>query len=186
MGAVLQLCDKGIVLNSGFLNFYGEIKNSVNFYLGNNLSKKSVFKGLESSSKPIWFKSINPCDENQKIRDDFFHDEPIFFDFDFNFNIDIAENKYSLFFIVLDENKSPIFSAESEIIRNPKVKLRIEPNFLVRGVYSIHAFLHKPKIEQVDVVEDVCTFTIIDNESIFKIHGDYDYGRVFAPTTWLY
>jgi lipopolysaccharide transport system ATP-binding protein len=186
MGAVLQLCDKGIVLNSGFLNFYGEIKNSINFYMGNNLSKKSIFKGLESSSKPIWFKSINPCDENQEVRDDFFHDEPIFFDFNFNFNIDIVENKYSLFFIVLDENKAPIFSAESEIIQNPKVKLRIEPNFLVRGVYSIHAFLHIPKIEQVDVVEDVCTFTIIDNGSIFKIHGDYDYGRVFAPTSWFY
>ncbi len=114
------------------------------------------------------------------LKDQFFHDEPIYFNFELSFNIPKDKHDYSIFFMVLDSNKARIFSSESKIISSEKVQLIIEPDFLVRGSYSIHAFIHKPRTEQVDVAEDVCNFKVIDNGSGLLIHGDYDYGNLFV------
>lgn len=88
--------------------------------------------------------------------------------------------------MVMDSNKTRLFSSESKIITSDTVQLVIESNFLVRGSYSIHAFIHKPRTEQIDIAEDVCNFKIIDNGSDLLIHGDYDYGNVFGRINWKY
>ena len=87
--------------------------------------------------------------------------------------------------MILDHNKSRVFSMESGIIKQKTLKVKIKKNFLTRGNYSLHAFINKPQTEQVDVAEDVCPFEIIDNGSIYNIHGSYDYGRVFPNVEWI-
>ena len=91
--------------------------------------------------------------------------------------------KFDLFVTILDSRKRRIFSCETKISKDSHT-LILEPNSLVRGDYSIHAFINLPKISQFDVVEDVCNFKILDAGSIMAKHGDYDYGVVFSKHRW--
>ncbi len=186
LGAVKQLCASSILLDRGELKLYEKTDRVVRTYLEQFNSSASGFEGAAESDKKIWFKKIFPSDANQVLKDRFFHDEQIYFNFKLSFNIPKDKHDYSIFFMVLDSNKNRVFSTESQIIISDSVQLIIDSNFLVRGSYSIHAFIHKPRTEQVDVAEDVCNFKVIDNGSSLLIHGDYDYGNVFARANWKY
>ena len=84
----------------------------------------------------------------------------------------------------MDKLNNRIFSAETKI-ENEKITLQINPNFLVRGSYSIHSFIHIPRVEQIEIAENVCHFNVVDTGSIFSIHGSYDYGNVFGNYNWI-
>jgi hypothetical protein len=45
--------------------------------------------------------------------------------------------------------------------------------------------IHQANKEQIDSVDNMCDFTIIDNSSEFHHHGKYNYGNVFVQTEWI-
>jgi lipopolysaccharide transport system ATP-binding protein len=184
MGAINQLCNSAVLLSKGLLDYTGKSDSVVRRYLSTGNKFLSVYSGPEQSSKKVWFKNIRSTDLNGNVKADFFHDEEICFQFMIGFNVDKVQHDYSIFFMVLDEDKNRVFSAESGIIRNDNVILRIEKDFLVRGSYSIHTFIHKPQTEAIDEAEDVCNFNVTDNGSPLNIHGSYNYGRVFGKFVW--
>jgi lipopolysaccharide transport system ATP-binding protein len=184
MGAVQQLCTKALTMHHGKLLEYGETRKVISDYLVKNYNSSGSFKGPDNSDKSIWFKNIEVLRANEVRTDEFLHDEPIVVSYDLGFNINKLNHNYTIFCMILDELKNRVFSAESSIIKTEKVKMVIEPNFLVRGNYSIHTFIHKSRIEQIDSVEDVCVFHVIDNGSALNIHGEYDYGKVFGKVAW--
>jgi len=184
LGAVSQLCNISILFKNGEILQKGETHVVIQQYLENKLSVSALFQGPVNSEKKIWFKKIYPCDDKGVLKDNFFHDEEICFNFELSFNIPVKNNEYSIFFTVLDENKVRVFSTESQKIASEKLLLIIDSNFLVRGSYSIQTFIHKPRIEQVDLADDVCNFNVIDNGSELFIHGEYDYGKVFGKSVW--
>jgi lipopolysaccharide transport system ATP-binding protein len=186
LGALKQLCSSSILLDRGRLLLQDKTNNVIKSYLEQFSSNSSVFEGSANSEKKIWFRKIYPSDAHKRIKDQFFHDEEIYFNFELSYNIAQHGHDYSIFFIVIDSNKFRVFSSESEIVTSDAVQLVIDSNFLVRGSYSIHTFVHKPRMEQIDVAEDVCNFNVIDNGSPLLIHGDYDYGNVFGRTKWKY
>lgn len=184
MGAIQQLCSKAITMHYGRLMEFGETRKVISNYLIKNYSNSGAYEGPETSDKKIWFKKIDLEGINGDKTDEFLHDEPIVVNYDLGFNIGKKNHDYTIFCMILDEVKSRVFSAESSIVDSEKIKMIIEPNFLVRGNYSIHTFIHKSQTEQIDAVEDVCVFNVIDNGSSLNIHGDYDYGRVFGKVSW--
>lgn len=184
MGAINQLCKTAIILKNGELFLQGSSANVISKYLQSNFQGSSFYHSSNTSEKKICFKSITPSDKEGILKEDFFHDEDIYFTFEFYYNIEKNSHDYSLFFMVLDENKNRIFASESGILREDKILLRIEKNFLTRGQYSIHCFIHKPQTEQTDAVTDACNFSVIDNGSPFNIHSNYDYGKVFGRCEW--
>ena len=101
------------------------------------------------------------------------------------FNIDKGKHDYKIFFIILADDKTRIAAAESDIIRDERIMLKLEAGFLVRGNYSILAYINKAQTEYIERVEDECAFEVIDNASPMNIHGSFDYGRVFARSEWL-
>ncbi len=185
MGAVQNLCSKGIFLKEGRLAMEGSTDNVIKEYLRKQLLK-AHYNGSGSHHKKIFFKEISLRNEEGILKDEFFHDEDIFVQYDLVYNIDKFNHDYNIFCIVLDHLKSRVFSAESKIITKERVVLRINRNFLTRGYYSLHTFINKPQTEQLDVAEDVCAFSVVDNGSFFNVHGSYDYGRVFPNTNWIY
>ena len=186
LGAIKQLCNTSIFLDKGKLVNQGETGNVIDAYVNQYSSISASFNGPDQSDKKIWFKKIFPSNFAGQLKDQFFHDEEIFINFQLAFNIPENKHDYSIFFIILDNNKARITSSESRIITSEKIKLVIEANFLVRGSYSIHTFIHKARTEQIDVVEDVCNFSVIDKGSSLMIHGEYDYGNVFGKMNWEY
>ena len=185
MGAVNQLCNRAILLQNGTLVKEGPSSEVVMSYLKSGGSAKSVYQGPEESGKKIWFKKIIPSDREGNSKSEFFHDEPIHFSFEMGFNIDKGKHDYKIFFIILADDKTRIAAAESDIIRDERIMLKLEAGFLVRGNYSILAYINKAQTEYIERVEDECAFEVIDNASPMNIHGSFDYGRVFARSEWL-
>lgn len=185
MGAVQNLCASSILLSDGKLIKKETTENVIKEYLNKQVTG-SIYRGLVSPKKKIYFKEISLRNGDGGLRDEFFHDEDIFVHFDLGYNINKSGHDYNIFCIVLDHLKSRVFSCESRIVTGERVILRINRNFLTRGYYSLYTFINKPQTEQLDVAEDVCAFSVIDNGSPFNIHGSYDYGRVFADAEWIY
>ena len=186
MGAVQQLCTKCILLENGVLDSVGGTEPILKKYMKLGQLGKNGYKMVgQPGDKPLWFKKIYLENNLGERSNNFLHDEPIFINFIVDSQVDLKTHDYKIFCIILDQNLNRVFSSESGTIRKNKSILRIEGGFLVRGGYSIHTFIHKPRVEQIDVVEDICPFTIVDNGSELLIHGDYDYGRVFGRTNWV-
>lgn len=185
MGAVQKLCGDGIVLKDGRLVKMGFVDEAIRTYLDRK-QVDSHYYGKADDRKKICFREISTRDKNGNPTDEFFHDEDIFIHYDLVFNIDKHSHDYNVFCIVLDQLKSRVFSAESSVVSEEKLILKVNREFLTRGYYSIYTFINKPQTEQIDSAEDVCSFKIVDNGSSFNVHGSYDYGRVFPNAEWIY
>lgn len=186
LGAVQQLCTNAIILEHGNLIQSGNPQQVIGNYLKNKANNAGVYEGEMNSDKKIWFKKIYISDTDGIMKDEYFHDERIIINYELGFNLEKKGHDYTIFCMILDYAKNRIFAAESKILDAEEVKLLIEDDFLVRGTYSIHTFIHKTRTEQIDAVEDVCSFNIIDNGSFLNIQGEYDYGKVFGKVQWLY
>jgi lipopolysaccharide transport system ATP-binding protein len=183
MAAVKSLCTRGIVLENGGIKFEGNIDDTIKEYLQVNIKNDNyVAEENWEVKKDAFFKEIKIIDEEGKNRKVFFYEEPI----NISFELKINDNKlnYCVFCIILDSNLKRVFAAESRDI-NENMLLKIKPKFLVRGDYSLHTFIHIPAVKQEDVVENICSFKIIDNGSHFHKHKGFDYGSVFGSYEWF-
>ncbi|KMQ72136.1 ABC transporter ATP-binding protein [Chryseobacterium koreense] len=181
LNAVSQLCDQGILLNQGIVEYKGKIRETVSTYLNADNDDVVYLNRSDHSKKPMFIKQIKVVKSNGEVSKEFSYDEPIEFSIAIGINETIPN--CSFFVSILDSRKRRVFSCERDLIEET-MTLSIDPKTLVRGNYSIHAFINKPKVAQIDVAEDVCKFTVVDSDSYLAKHGEYDYGSVFGRFTW--
>ncbi len=182
LNAVSQICNSGILLHNGLVGYKGNIRKTVSTYLNADNDSVIYLNETDTSAKKMFIKEIQVVKINGEVSKEYLYNEPINFKFTIGIN-EIISNT-SFFVTILDSRKKRVFSCEREFI-SENMSLSIEPNTLVRGNYSIHAFINQPKVAQLDVAEDVCKFTVIDPESYLSKHGEYDYGSVFVKHQWL-
>lgn len=183
MGAVSQLCSRAILLEDGKVSFSGDVNSTIDKYLMGSNKSTYYQHDIENDERDAYFVRIETVDQNLKPKTDFYFDEPVFLSYKIHLE-KIAYQKYTVFCTIIDNKNTRIFSAESKSI-DPNMTLKINPNFLVRGDYSIQTFIHIPRKYQIDTVENVCSFRIIDNGSPYLVHGSYDYGVVFGDAEWI-
>jgi lipopolysaccharide transport system ATP-binding protein len=187
LGAINQLCSKCLFLDKGSLVSFTNTREALDQYVSYNKEHNTQYINMAPRSKSIYFKSIHLANEQGHAGNEFFYSEGISVNFSLSVNMDLADNSaLRLFVTVVDAWGMRIFSSESAIIKNQNIRMDIPARFLVRGSYKLTAMVHQPWVEQVDKVEDVCEFRIIDNESPFALYGDYNYGVVFSDCKWNY
>ncbi|MGS0748166.1 ABC transporter ATP-binding protein [Halpernia sp. GG3] len=181
LNAVSQICNTGILLNNGLVEYSGLLRETISTYL-NADNNDAVYRNLkDNGGKKMYIKQIEVLNDNGNISKEFVHNEPINLKFYLSINEKISNS--SFFVTILDSRKRRVFSCERQSV-DALMTLTIEAGNLVRGNYSIHAFINQPKIAPLDVAEDVCKFTVIDAGSYLSKHGEYDYGSVFGRYTW--
>jgi lipopolysaccharide transport system ATP-binding protein len=181
MGAVKSLCNVGMLLNKGQLNYVGGIEEAVSNYLNTNINSGKYISLGKKEDIDISFKEIFVADYTLKECTEFNTEDDIIINF--KFNIKDIFSGYSVFCTINNKYGNSIFSAE-KLIEKEELQLHIKSKFLTRGTYSINTFIHIPKVHQIDRVNDACSFSIVDTESSFVIHGDFDYGNVFGNYQW--
>lgn len=181
LNAVSQICDTGILLSQGLVEYTGSVRETVSNYLNSDNDSVIYLNKTETSGKKMFIKKIEVVKMNGEVSKEYLYNEPI--NFKFNIGINNRVQNTSFFVTILDSRKKRIFSCEREFV-SENMCLTIDPKTLVRGNYSIHAFINQPKISQLDSIEDVCKFTVIDPESYLSKHGEYDYGSVFGRYKW--
>lgn len=181
LNAVSQICDTGILLNEGLVEFTGNIRKTVSTYLNADNDSVIYLNETDTSAKKMFIREIQVVKTNGEVSKEYSYNEPINFKFTVGINEMITST--SFFVTILDSRKKRVFSCERDFV-SENMTLSIEPNTLVRGNYSIHAIINQPKVSQLDVAEDVCKFTVIDPASYLSKHGEYDYGSVFGRYKW--
>lgn len=181
LGAIAQLCTRSLLMQEGSIVHNGNAIETISKYLNQEKASAVYIKPDTQSYKPIFIRTAHICNEVDEITSQFFNDQPIYITFEIEDNTVGVQT--DLFVLLLDSRKRRVFACEKKIDR-PVLRLRIEPHQLVRGSYSIHAFINIPKVTQLDVIEDACNFKVLDAGSVMSKHGDYDYGIVFGKYSW--
>ncbi len=181
MNSIAQLCNSAILLINGSINYKGTVNAGISSYYNLN-EKKNIYTNNETYVlKPCFIKKIFVGTENVEMGEYYFYNDILI-----QFEIDIQQEVKgaNLFVLILNQSKKRVFACESEKLYS-NMKLILKANQLVRGNYSIYAFINLAKVGPIDSAEDVCNFKILDNGSPLAKHGDYDYGNVFANYAWL-
>ncbi len=180
LGAVQQLCTYAILLNEGKLAGGGETNNIIAEYL-NKFSVNQFLINREQNDKDIYIRNVLSKGVGGSATSEFKHNDDIIFEFDIFRNIN--SDNYRLIVIVQDELKRKIFASET-YIKSTTLPLIIKGGQLTRGRYSLSCIIYIPAVAQFDKIDDCCLFTIIDGGSEFAHLDSFDYGTVFAKTTW--
>ncbi len=181
MNAVSKLCSDVMLLDKGTVAKLGDAEMVIADYMNRNIEGRYTYEFTGQSSKQMYFKSIKMVNSKGEPCKTFYIDEPVFLSFELGIND--PSFKCDLFLTVIDAKKRRIFSCETAV-RSTRLQLKIEPFQLVRGNYSIETFLNIPHVTKVEMVEDVCDFTVIDHASPMMKHGGYDYGMVLGKYEW--
>ena len=168
-------------MDRGMVKTMGKTEDIINLYLESYSKSTTTLELGKNSGKPLYFKKVSITNAKGEPCNNFFYDEPIYFNFDIGVND--PNYKCDLFVTLLDAKKRSVFSCEYSHIRS-SVTLKLDPKQLVRGSYSIDMFIQIPWVTRIDMAEDICSFTVIDNGSEFVKHGTHDYGVVFGKHSW--
>lgn len=184
LGAVSQLCNNAILLESGLIKEINKSDTVVKNYLAERSSSSAIYHlANDNVAKNMFFKSISLRNLQDINAATFQYTEDIFICFQ------IVSKQYlentAIFVTILDQNCNRVFSAEKKIDKKiDKYVLKISNRFLASGIYSLSAFIHIPRVARYDQVDEVCHFEVIDNGSGFLIHGNYNHGVVFGDYEW--
>lgn len=178
LGAVKTLCSKGILLNNGLIQNYGDVNTIITDYQKNSDSRKEYFNAF--SSKNIYLKSAKILNQFNT----FGSNEDIKIVFEVASNIDFDKNKF-LLIRVLDDLDQVIFSTEVELNKaKTEYYLTIPGRTLVKGNFKINSIIYHPAIIQYENVMECLNIEIIDNISEFSHLETFDIGKVYLPLTW--
>lgn len=183
LNAVAQLCNRALLIRNGKLEEEGQTNEVINKYLSGQ-KNDVVFKRNSNPGKTTYIDEIMICDDEGKPASTFFYNQQV----NIHFKIVIDSNlalKPDVFVMVLDSKKRRVFACEVNAL-NENMQLTLLSGQLVRGEYSLIAFINVPNKERIDEVVDVCNFEIIDNGSPMMKHGMYDYGMMLGRYKWTY
>jgi len=179
MGAIQNLCDKGILLENGEIKSKGYIEDVTKNYKSKD-SNLFINFIASNSNKEIFIKSAEILNNSNE----FYCDEDLDFKINIDNNFPILDKTF-LLIRILDNNEQPLFSSEILITENKKeFKIKIEKNILVKGIYSINLIIYKPGVTQYDNVESCCSFQILNNKREFAHLETFNIGKLYIPLKW--
>lgn len=184
LGSIAQLCSSAILLQQGQLLMQDNVQSTIDRYLQSAASISNAVQRPDDMAKEIYLKSVSLANNEGIESYEFRYDE------DINIKMRIAKanikndlSQYKILVTVLDATKRKISSAETNLTGS-EVNLKIKAKFLTRGQYSISTIIYIPAIAQYDVIEDCCSFILVDTGSEFYHLETFNYGVVFGNFSW--
>lgn len=183
LGAVKQLCNKGVLLEKGRVSINGSMQSVLNAYVETqrgfelNFMNSNVDFDKDYDIESIFIKNSAGKNQNQFHINEAIH-------FEMNFHIKPNASLYSMYLCVNRYDGQRVFSIDKKI-SNQKHHFTIEPNCLTRGIYSLQIFIQVPQKYKLVEYANICTFEVIDLDSELSVHGDYDYGSTFGKYSWI-
>ncbi|KAA5548329.1 ABC transporter ATP-binding protein [Adhaeribacter rhizoryzae] len=185
MGAVAQLCTKGLLMKNGGLHKIGDIQEVLNEYLRSNTENASSYANVDIDEKPIQILKAGIVDAQGNECSSFAHNQEISIYFDLK-NVS-TERGLVCSLGLQDFQERRIFTEQINI--NPqtgyqKHKITLPINLLRPNNFKVSIALHIPNVKVIEIL-DCLTFEIIDVGSEFSIYGNVDNGVIFPKLNWL-
>jgi hypothetical protein len=181
-----MLCDKAVYLKNGSLDSIGETNGIINNYLNDNKAmyeKNNSFdlkNHILNTDYYIKYFSLNPSKENSN----FLTSENV----DFFVNIiENKTNKSAIFCVKIYKDSGEkiftIYEKVTNIYKNDnkldlKFKISISKNILSSGNYYVDIDIHIPGQMILQSIESINHFSILDDNSSYKIYPFSDNGLI--------
>ena len=184
MDSMLNLCDKGVLLENGMVRYTGDIRSTVAEYV-NGGNTESRFT-QEESKFPLFISSVEFTGSDEQKRGLFSFGD------DITLNVTLQRNKgfemdtkTVMSIIIMTLNRTKICNLEIPIgdIREGKTTwlLKYKKKVLMPNKYMIQVVTHIPNVRYYDR-QDACMFTVFDNGTEYLKYNGTDNGFIdFKP-----
>lgn len=177
MGAIRNLCNKGILLNNGIIESQEDVSSIIDQYL--HQGENDNIKIFEDEQEII--KSVK-LSNGILLKNFFGINENIVVNIELK-DIPIVPVKIGI--ALLDKNKNKVFTSHfliDEITLNRDFKCIIPKRFICPGSYSFDVALFVSNTLVFKYLSDICSFRVEETGS--DLFYDSNYGNVFVDCLW--
>ncbi|MBC5841489.1 ATP-binding cassette domain-containing protein [Flavobacterium sp. F-380] len=186
LAAVKTLCNNGILLQNGGLNFAGNIDATLDSYLLNNAdnenSSKLIFEVNDKKEAQILEVELKDAEGNNCT--EYFTNQEIFIHITLNNNCKVEGARLN--FSILDKYENLIFITRRDLDFKGVTTwiVKIPKDNLIANNYILGLALDIPKIKVLDFPDKKMTLSIVDiGQEEFK-YGDTENGIFKIPVIW--
>jgi lipopolysaccharide transport system ATP-binding protein len=192
MGAIKQLCTKGLLLSGGNLLFQGNVNNAIEEYLENTNDKQhDVFK--RAGNGKIRFENVYISDVNGSKKSDFFVGDTIKVEFILHYKHKIKNTIIGIDIKnVLNENFAHIINMDDNFVlegidANESVNLCVElPNInFTPSRYYISFWVGEDMQEPCDYLENCLILDLLQGEYIGRSIPYPAHVKVYLKSNWM-
>lgn len=187
MGAVSQLCSRGVVIEEGSIALCDTANTCIGRYLAVDSDATVYFEA--KSDQALNFVSARLENSRGIVTKNFRHDEPIYVAM--KYKNTAAKPQSELGMRVLSQEGIVVFTTQrSHDVVAPlprdlnSARVGIPAHFLTPGNYSITIAAHVPNVEVLDLKESALSFRIEETGSKFSRYASTQLGVVFCECEW--
>ena len=179
MDSMLNLCQKGILLENGSVKYMGDIRSTVSEYLGGDNDNKFIQKNPQS---PLFVSTVFFTGTHENQSGLFNFDEDITFTVVIKKDVDLKVDKNAVMSVILmTANRTRICNYEMPIgdmqESERTIQFRYKSKTLLPNTYLIRVVMHIPNVQFYDR-QDTCSFKVSDNGTEFLKYNGTDNGLI--------
>ena len=179
MDSMLNLCQKGVLLENGSVKYMGDIRSTVSEYLGGDNDNKFIQKNPQS---PLFVSTVFFTGTHENQSGLFNFDEDITFTVVIKKDVDLKVDKNAVMSVILmTANRTRICNYEMPIgdmqESERTIQFRYKSKTLLPNTYLIRVVMHIPNVQFYDR-QDTCSFKVSDNGTEFLKYNGTDNGLI--------
>ena len=179
MDSMLNLCQKGVLLENGSVKYMGDIRSTVSEYLGGDNDNKFIQKNPQS---PLFVSTVFFTGTHENQGGLFNFDEDITFTVVIKKDVDLKVDKNAVMSVILmTANRTRICNYEMPIgdmqESERTIQFRYKSKTLLPNTYLIRVVMHIPNVQFYDR-QDTCSFKVSDNGTEFLKYNGTDNGLI--------
>ena len=179
MDSMLNLCQKGVLLENGSVKYMGDIRSTVSEYLGGDNDNKFIQKKPQS---PLFISTVFFTGTHENQSGLFNFDEDITFTAVIKKDADLKVDKNAVMSVILmTANRTRICNYEIPIgdmqESERTIQFRYKSKTLLPNTYLIRVVMHIPNVQFYDR-QDTCSFKVSDNGTEFLKYNGTDNGLI--------
>lgn len=185
MDSMLNLCQKGVLLENGMIKYQGDIMSTVAEYLNSGNSDFRFTQSEGQAKTGVYVSSVGFTNQGKPSEGIFSFAEDISLRLQIRRKAGTSlDPKTVVSIIIMTLNRTRICNAEiplSDMDDEKIFSLRYRAGVLLPNKYLIHVAIHIPNISYYDR-QDTCTFTVYDNGTEFLKYNHANNGFImFNP-----
>ncbi len=190
LGAVTQLCKKGVYLQGGKIEKIGNASDVLNSYLNsedNEIGNRYIAKNEKKSE--LFFQEIETLNENNISASSFGFDENIVIKITIN-GSKFVERDTKISITLLDKFQARVFTSVkvfSVFLNNNSfsvISIKIPKSIIAPNSYSFRYAIFNDSGKVYDLIENITKIKIIDTGTEMTKYEGVDYGSVILNCNW--
>ena len=194
LGAVAELCQSAVVLQSGRMVFHGAVREGIDHYLAASQASTSSVRTLECNpAKPIQVLKIEVANTEDVACSNFDLAEAVVLLITYRVNqpgsgydvvVTLSRNGTHLFTTLDTDHRHELTGVRR--VGEYATRFTVLPNVLKAGLYSVTIGTGITNKSLIEIHDDIVRFQVeeLGEDTQFKGYADWRAGHIIAPVKW--